>query len=154
MSYQAYLDGLPKKRMGAGCLFFSAVGDLLLLKPTYRDDWLIPGGVTEGNESPRQACSREVKEEIGIECVPQRLLCVDYINAIGGYSEAIQFVLLGGTISPGDIVIAEDEISDFRFAKFKDAMVLLGKHAERRIFWSLESTKSERTAYLENHEPV
>ncbi|MEO0768780.1 MAG: NUDIX hydrolase [Cyanobacteria bacterium J06649_4] len=47
--------------MGAGGLFFDSEGRLLILKPTYRNDWLIPGGVVEANESPRHACMREVR---------------------------------------------------------------------------------------------
>ena len=55
-------------------------GKLLLLKPTYKDHWLFPGGVIEAHESPRKACMREVKEETGIDCQPTRLLCIDYVS--------------------------------------------------------------------------
>lgn len=154
MSYQSYLDNLPKKRMGSGCLFFDAVGNLLVLKPTYREDWLIPGGVIEADESPRQACIREVKEEIGMACEPLQLLCIDYIHAVGDYSEAIQFVFWGGVISADDIVLADEELSDYRFVAVDVAFDLLGIHAQRRIFWSLEGMKAQRTLYLENHERV
>lgn len=51
-----YLESLPKKRMGVGVLFFS--GDkILILKPTYKDYWLLPGGAIDLNESPREASS-------------------------------------------------------------------------------------------------
>ena len=80
LSGRRYLNKLPKKRMGAGCLFFNHEGKILILKPTYKDNWLLPGGVIEANESPRQACIREVKEETGIDCQPTRLLCVDYVD--------------------------------------------------------------------------
>jgi len=154
MSYQSYLDSLPKKRMGSGCLFFDAAGSLLVLKPTYREDWLIPGGVVEADESPRAACIREVKEEIGLECEPQQLLCIDYISAIGNYSEAMQFVFWGGVITTRDVVLANDEICEYRFVAVDRALDLLGVHARRRIFWSLEGMKLQKTLYLENHERV
>jgi 8-oxo-dGTP pyrophosphatase MutT (NUDIX family) len=35
-----------------------------LLEPTYKEDWEIPGGIIEENESPREACKREVLEEL------------------------------------------------------------------------------------------
>jgi hypothetical protein len=38
--------------MAAGALFFNHRDEILILKPTYRDDWLIPGGVVELDESP------------------------------------------------------------------------------------------------------
>ncbi|MFH0988218.1 MAG: NUDIX hydrolase, partial [Parcubacteria group bacterium] len=62
-----YLDSLPKKRMGAGVLFLNEQKELLIVNPTYKDHWAVPGGSVEENESPRQACLREIKEELGIE---------------------------------------------------------------------------------------
>ena len=56
----AYYESLPKKRMGAGCLFFNERNEVLLVKPTYKPGWEIPGGVVEDNESPKQCCQREV----------------------------------------------------------------------------------------------
>ena len=66
--------------MGAGCLLFNSEDEILIVKPTYKDYWTLPGGVVEQNESPRDACMREVKEEIGIEIVPKRLVCIDYTS--------------------------------------------------------------------------
>ena len=40
-----FYQSLPKKRMAAGCLFFDAHGWILLVKPTYKPTWEIPGGV-------------------------------------------------------------------------------------------------------------
>lgn len=154
MSYQKYIDSLPKKRMGASCLFFNSSNQLLLLKPTYRENWLIPGGVVEANESPRQTCIREVKEEIGINHQPQSLLCIDYINSPQNYGEALQFVFYGGTLTAEEIKIDREEIAHYQFAPSDQAIALLGKHAQRRIYWSLEALKSNKTLYLENHESV
>jgi 8-oxo-dGTP pyrophosphatase MutT (NUDIX family) len=80
LSRRLYLNKLPKKRMGAGCLLFDNQGRILILKPTYKDHWLLPGGVIEANQSPRQACIREVKEETGIDCQPTKLICIDYVS--------------------------------------------------------------------------
>ena len=67
MSDKAYQRSLPKKRMSAGALFFDEAGRLLVVEPAYKSNWEIPGGAVELNESPRQACVREVKEELGLE---------------------------------------------------------------------------------------
>jgi 8-oxo-dGTP diphosphatase len=68
---------LPKKRMASAALFLNAQNDMLIVKPIYRKDWLLPGGVVEERESPRQACIREVKEELGLDVAESQLLCVD-----------------------------------------------------------------------------
>src|SRR3954462_2877865 len=48
--------------MAAGALFFDAGGRVLMMVPTYKDYWDIPGGYVETGESPLQAASREVRE--------------------------------------------------------------------------------------------
>ena len=82
----------PKKQMGAGALFFNTAGELLVVKPTYRDHWSIPGGVIEDAESPRQGCTREVLEEIGPEVVLGPLLVIDYTSLATSPREALQFL--------------------------------------------------------------
>lgn len=77
-----YYKNLPKKRMGAGALFFNENNEMLVVKPTYKDHWSIPGGVVEENESPRIACIREVKEEIGLEIRELKFLCVDWTSPV------------------------------------------------------------------------
>lgn len=70
---------LPKKRMAAGCLFLNDKKELLILKPSYRETWNIPGGVIEENESPLAACKREIKEELGIECKINNLFVISSV---------------------------------------------------------------------------
>ncbi|MGW2080623.1 NUDIX domain-containing protein [Streptomyces sp. NPDC001939] len=53
-------------RMAAGALFFDAEGRVLMVEPTYKDYWEIPGGYVETGESPLQAAVREVEEGLGI----------------------------------------------------------------------------------------
>jgi len=59
---------LPAIPVSAGALIFDRKGRLLILNPTYKSGWTIPGGVMEADgESPWEACQREVREETGIE---------------------------------------------------------------------------------------
>jgi ADP-ribose pyrophosphatase YjhB (NUDIX family) len=59
---------LPAIPVSSGALIFDRSGRLLILKPTYKSGWTIPGGVMEADrETPWQACRREVREECGIE---------------------------------------------------------------------------------------
>jgi len=73
-----YYKTLPKKRAAVGALIFNHSDQLLIVKPNYRDRWLIPGGVVEENESPRAGCAREIKEELSLDLVVNDLVCVDY----------------------------------------------------------------------------
>ena len=60
-------DTFATPRVAAGALFLDAEGRVLLVHPTYKDTWDIPGGYVERGESPAAACRREVLEELGID---------------------------------------------------------------------------------------
>ena len=38
---------LPRKRMASAALFLNAQSEILIVKPIYREFWLLPGGVIE-----------------------------------------------------------------------------------------------------------
>jgi 8-oxo-dGTP diphosphatase len=71
-------DSFATPRVAAGALFIDAEGRVLLVHPTYKDTWDIPGGYVERGESPAAACQREVQEELGIDRAPTRLAAVDW----------------------------------------------------------------------------
>ena len=53
-------EPLPAIPVSAGALIFDGAGRLLILKPTYKTGWTIPGGVMEDDgETPWDACRRE-----------------------------------------------------------------------------------------------
>ena len=80
---QEYYASLPKHIAGAGAIFHDTGGKVLLVKPSYRDSWEVPGGGLEHGEYPFQAAAREVKEETGLELRPGRLLAVELGPAAG-----------------------------------------------------------------------
>ena len=51
---QEYYRTLPRHIAGAGAIFHDAAGRILLVKPSYRDTWQIPGGGMEEGEYPLQ----------------------------------------------------------------------------------------------------
>lgn len=148
-----YYQTLPKKRIAAGALFFNDNDELLILKPTYKDHWSIPGGVVDENESPRQACIREIKEEIGLDINIERFLCVNYISVALKKDEFIVFIFYGGILTPSqikNIKLPEKEISEYKFLKTEEALSLLSEGMRQRIPKCLKAIKNITSIYLEN----
>jgi ADP-ribose pyrophosphatase YjhB (NUDIX family) len=152
-----YYNQLPKKRMGAGALLLDAQDHLLLVKPTYRPLWLLPGGVVEENESPRLACMREVKEELGLDIHIEKLLCVDYRSKDGERSEVLEFIFYGGVLGPSDIqsiTLPLAELSEYRLVPLEQALSLVNDRLAGRLPPSLYALKNNTTAYLEDGQGV
>ena len=58
---------LPRIPASAGALIFDDAGRLLVVNPTYKAHWTVPGGIMEADgETPWEACRREVHEEVGL----------------------------------------------------------------------------------------
>ena len=144
----------PTKQMGAGALFFNNAGELLLVKPTYRDHWSVPGGVVEADESPREACRREVREEIGLEVNIGRLLVVDYTTPRTGRGrESLQFLFSGGLLGAREIeriTLPPAELSAFRFAPVAEAAAALNPRLACRLPAALAALSTRGGVYLED----
>ena len=77
----------------AGALVWDPKGRLLILKPTYKSGWTIPGGVVEADgETPWEACRRETREECGLDLRHGRLLCVDFLRPRPGRPGGMRFL--------------------------------------------------------------
>jgi 8-oxo-dGTP diphosphatase len=148
---------LPKKRMAAGALLFNTSQQILLVKPVYRTGWLLPGGVVEDGESPRQACMREIKEELGLEVAVGRLLCVDYKVPHPRREEGIEFVFWGGVLEEeriGQIRLQAQELEAFQCVPVEEAITLLNPWSARRIPFAMQAQREGITLYLEDGQSV
>jgi ADP-ribose pyrophosphatase YjhB (NUDIX family) len=146
---------LPAIPASAGALIFDRDGRLLILKPTYKKGWTIPGGVMEADgETPWQACQREVHEETGLQVSRGRLVCVDFRPARPGRAGGIRFLfdcgVLGGT-ALDSVVLQAEEISESRVLPLAQALPLLSKPVRRRV---KRATRSSTVLYLEDGRPV
>ncbi|OHV32005.1 NUDIX hydrolase [Parafrankia colletiae] len=88
---------MARPRAAAGALFFDEEGRVLLVEPSYKPGWDIPGGFIEPGESPYAACVREVEEEIGIVPPIGPLLVVDWASD-GRVGDMLLFVFDGGLL--------------------------------------------------------
>lgn len=140
------------KRVSAGALFFNEKGEMLVVKPTYKEGWLIPGGSVEENESPREACEREIKEELGLTISITTLLAID---AVGGDSDpltGIAFTFYGGILTKEQItsiILPKDELSEFRFVAQKNLSDVFPKRKISRYNFCFEALKEKTIYYLE-----
>jgi ADP-ribose pyrophosphatase YjhB (NUDIX family) len=66
---------------GANVLVTDDESRILVVKPTYSREWMLPGGRVERGETPHDAAIRETREETGIEVALERLLLVDARHA-------------------------------------------------------------------------
>ena len=157
MSDRAYQNSLPKKRMGAGALIFDENGRFLLVNPTYKEPWEVPGGVVEANESPAQACVREVREELGLDIELKRLLLVDYLSDSPKKMEALMFIFQGPTLTSAEIEAIQlqaEELSEYRFCTIDEAVGLLNHRLGRRVRRSLAVAVENEPVYVEDQEAV
>lgn len=141
------------KRVAAAALFFNERGELLLVDPNYQELWHVPGGIAEAGESPREACEREIDEELGLKRHIGRLLCVDWVPENEKHPERVLFFFDGGVLNDTSIAairLQESELDDFAFVPTTRAAQMLPDLLARRLAVCLEMRKTGGVAYLED----
>jgi 8-oxo-dGTP diphosphatase len=146
---------IPRIPASAGALIFDTSGRLLVLKPTYKSGWTIPGGQMEDDgETPWEACRREVLEESGLVVEAGRLACVDFLRPRPDRPGGMRFLFDCGALDDetlAAIVIQEEEISEYRLEGIGGALELLSGPVRRRV---RAGVGSSHTVYLEDGRPV
>jgi 8-oxo-dGTP diphosphatase len=140
------------KDVVVAALITDAQGNVLIVKPDYKDGWIFPGGYVEVGESPSQAFSREMQAELGLMIEgPRRLLSIDYR---GNTDEYIMFIFDGGVLTEDDIarLTLPPRLLEFRFVSPDEAIKLLRSKSARRLMPTLEARQKTGIAYLENQE--
>lgn len=131
---------------------------VLLVQPAYYPGrWLMPGGGAELGDSPRQTCTRELSEELGIDIKVGALLAVDWIPARSqGFAELI-YVFDGGRLTQRQIEsirIPEHELTDYQFMPLPDAEARLTPADGRRLMAACKGAREDRgPVYLEHGNP-
>jgi len=152
---EKYSDTLPKKYLATGVVLFNEAGELMILQPTYKENWEIPGGIVEANESPRAACKREIKEEIGLNISIEKMLCVDYSINFEGVDN-LHFVFDGGVLTQAQmdsIQLQPDEIKSFKFISIKTEEdrknIFSRERLGPRLIKALAAREARAAIYLE-----
>ena len=147
-------DARARPFAAAGALFFDDDGQLLIVEPVYKSTWEIPGGMVELGETPRGACVRELREELGIELDVGRLLVVDWIaGRTGEPGASVEFVFDGGMLSDARldaIDLPPHELESWACVPVDDLFVMLSGDLSRRVAAALDARAKGETWYLEN----
>ncbi|MFF4403714.1 NUDIX domain-containing protein [Streptomyces sp. NPDC001262] len=140
VAWNAYLaEGNAKqarKRVAADVLLHDAAGDFLLVKPTYKPGWDLPGGMVEANEAPDLAATRELREELCLTTTIQGLLVVDWVAPHGPWDDQLAFIFDGGKIdsdAAAGIRLDDGELSEFAYFPVGEAERLLRPRLAHRF---------------------
>jgi 8-oxo-dGTP pyrophosphatase MutT (NUDIX family) len=142
---------MARPRVAAGVLVHDEQGRVLMVRPTYKEGWDIPGGYVEPDESPAQAAEREVAEELGLHRAPGRLLVVDWAPH-PAEGDKLLFVFDGGTLTPAevsDLQLCANEIAEARYWSPDDLDELAPARLVNRLRVALDALSSGRTLYAE-----
>jgi 8-oxo-dGTP diphosphatase len=137
----------------AGALITDDAGNVLVVKPNYRDHWTLPGGICEFGEPPHIACAREVAEEIGLDLPVGGLLSVDWQPPLPVYGAtarpAVYFIFDCGTLQMlSGIRLQADELDDCQFAATSELGDLLAPFALPRVCAAIGARKSGSVRYV------
>ncbi|MFC6012977.1 NUDIX domain-containing protein [Nocardia lasii] len=147
------IAALPSKRMGAGVVFVDELDRVLLVEPTYKDYWELPGGVVEANESPLAAAAREIHEELGLKVPVGRLLVVDWVPPGLYPSDGLMLVYDGGVLSAdrtAGIALPADELRSWAWCDEVEAANRLPAVLARRVAAARRARNESAPNYLEN----
>lgn len=142
---------LPGFTASGAALLTDAAGAVLLVKPWYRDEWQLPGGIMEAGESPRQCAEREAAEEIGVAVTAAALLAVHWLSPVGPRRATFAFVFDCGTLAdPGAVRLQEAELDGFAFLPPGEAAGRMEPAGALRLNRALRAREDGHPAFLES----
>jgi ADP-ribose pyrophosphatase YjhB (NUDIX family) len=133
-------------------LIFDEADRVLLVRPTYKPGWEIPGGYLYPGETPSEGAARELKEELGLTTPIGRLLVADWAPH-PSEGDKLLFVFDGGLITDADrahLIPDGVEIDEYAFHHETQLDALLIPRLARRVHAAFTSRASGRTLYLEH----
>ena len=147
----------PRKRVSADLLVRNAAGAILIVDPVYKPGWDLPGGMVEANEPPLAAIQRELREELGVDTTPQRLLCVEWVPPHDPWDDLLAFIFDGGVMSGAQIAelsLGDGELQAYEFCSPGAARARLDPRTWRRTAAALEAVRTGQVHYLQDGRPA
>jgi len=150
---EIYYQNLPKRYLASAVMIFNEKDELLVVKPSYKEDWLLPGGITDQDETALQTAIREIKEEIGLTLNIKAMRCVDMKPGGGGLSASVQSIFETEPLSSvqiANIQLDNNEIIEFAFLPVNEAVKILIAPLAQRTRQALLARQLNTCFYLEN----
>jgi ADP-ribose pyrophosphatase YjhB (NUDIX family) len=138
--------------VAAGAVFLDDAGRVLLVHPTYKSHWDLPGGYVEPGESPYAACVREVREELSISPAVGEHLVVDWAPA-DGEGDKLLFLFDGGRLDAGEVEqirLQDSELDRWRYVDVDQLDEYVPGRLSRRIRTAIAAREQGRPAYAEH----
>jgi 8-oxo-dGTP diphosphatase len=145
-------EEFARPRVASGVLYFDGAGRVMLVKPTYKALWDIPGGYIQPDESPEAALRREVTEGLGTSLPIVGLLAVDWAPRPVEGDKLLSFST-GCELSQQQVAairVDGGEISEFAFRERGELDGLLIARLSRRVHAALDARAAGRVMYLEH----
>jgi 8-oxo-dGTP diphosphatase len=145
------VDARARPLASVDVLFLDGDGHVLIVEPLHDARWEIPGGAIEQGESPRAACARTVRESIGLELPPGRLLAIDWAPHVT--EERVFFVFDGGTLADDQldaIELSPHALESWASMPEDELFVMLAPDLTRRVAAALAAHAAGEVWYLEN----
>ncbi len=146
---------LPRIPASSGALIFDETGRLLIVNPTYKKHWTIPGGIMEADgETPWEACRREVREEVGLDVERARLAAVDFLRPKRSAPGGMRFLFDCGAFDDAvlaTVTLQQEELSEHLLVDPARAFELLSGPLRRRVGAALGASEC---VYLEDGQPI
>jgi len=141
---------LPTQYAAVGALITDLRGDVLLVKPNYRDHWTLPGGMLDHDETPEAGCAREITEELGISLPVGRLLVIDWAPALARRPLPLTYFLFDAGVldRKTEIRPQEAELDDYAFIAPDQVMMNVASYTAARIPAALTARAGGTTVYL------
>ena len=141
-----------RKRVAADAFIRDEAGRVLIVDPTYKEGWDLPGGMIEANEAPKAGLLRELSEELGISRPLGRPLVIEWVDAHGPWDDQIVMVFDGGVMSKAEIagiLISDPELAAWRFATVDDAGAVMRDHIAQRLIAAERALSEGQVRYVE-----
>lgn len=157
LPFDEYVRSLPRKRMSSGVLFRDELDRVLLVQPSYKKHWDIPGGSVDRDESPWATVRREVREELGIDRAFTRLLVIDHVHDDGRMPEGLAFVFDGGLISQDEVdhlSLTDPEILSAGLYRLGEVAGKLKPSFKARVSVALRASRAGDLVFCDDGQPI
>lgn len=142
---QAWLAGLDRRFSSAAVLIENEHGELLIVKPNYKDHWSLPGGIVDAGESPIDTAVREVGEEVGLCLHPEDVRLAMVASRRSDEFLTHQFVFFSQLKDDvcSRIILQESEIEASKFITKNEV-----DHDDQSLLWAIRCWAADTFGYI------